>query len=56
LLVALCVFATDRDVRTFGELSGRHPLFILVINTPATAAALLIGFPAQSQDSMTNSW
>jgi membrane protease YdiL (CAAX protease family) len=45
-LFALFVFATDWVVQTFGELSGRHPLFILAVYAPAIAALLLIGFTA----------
>ncbi|MGF1615308.1 MAG: type II CAAX prenyl endopeptidase Rce1 family protein [Gammaproteobacteria bacterium] len=45
-LFALFIFATDWVVETFGELSGRHPLFILAVYAPAIAALLLIGFTA----------
>jgi membrane protease YdiL (CAAX protease family) len=45
-LFALFIFATDWVVATFGELSGRHPLFILAVYAPAIAALLLIGFTA----------
>jgi membrane protease YdiL (CAAX protease family) len=45
-LFALFFFATDWAVQTFGELSGRHPLFILAVYAPAIAALLLIGFTA----------
>ena len=42
-LFALFVFATDWVVRTFGELSGSHPLFILAVYAPAIAALILVG-------------
>jgi len=45
-LFALFIFATDWVVATFGELSGRHLLFILAVYAPAIAALLLIGFTA----------
>jgi membrane protease YdiL (CAAX protease family) len=45
-LFALFVFATDWVVAAFGELSGRHPLFMLAVYAPAIAALLLIGFTA----------
>ena len=43
-LFALFIFANGWVVETFGELSGRHPLFILAVYAPAIAALLLIGF------------
>jgi uncharacterized protein len=45
-LFALFVFATDWVVATFGELSGRHPLFILAVYAPAIAALMLTGLTA----------
>ncbi len=45
-LFALFIFATEWVVATFGELSGRHPLFILAVYAPAIAALLLIGVSA----------
>jgi membrane protease YdiL (CAAX protease family) len=45
-LFALFIFATDWVVGRFGELSVRHPLFILAVYAPAIAAVLLIGFTA----------
>ena len=45
-LFALFIFATDWVVGTFGELSGRHPLFILAVYAPAIAALLLVGLTA----------
>jgi uncharacterized protein len=45
-LFALFIFATDWVVETFGELSGRHPLFILAVYAPAIAALLLVGLAA----------
>jgi membrane protease YdiL (CAAX protease family) len=45
-LFALFVFATDWVVGVFGALSGRNPLFILAVYSPAIAALALIGFTA----------
>lgn len=42
-LFALFIFETEWVVETFGELSGRHPLFILAVYAPAIAALLLVG-------------
>jgi membrane protease YdiL (CAAX protease family) len=43
-LFALFLFATDWVVSSFGELSGRHPLFVLAVYAPAIASLLLIFF------------
>jgi hypothetical protein len=45
-LFALFMFASDRVVATFGELSGHHPLFVMAVYAPAIAALLLVGFTA----------
>jgi membrane protease YdiL (CAAX protease family) len=45
-LFGLFLFADAWVVETFGELSGRHPLFILAVYAPAIAALLLIGVAA----------
>jgi membrane protease YdiL (CAAX protease family) len=42
-LFAAFIFAADWIVETFGALSGRHPLFILAVYSPAIAAFLLVG-------------
>ena len=42
-IIGLFVFATDWVVANFGELSGRHPLFILAVYAPAIAALSLVG-------------
>lgn len=42
-IFALFIFATDWVVSRFGELSGRHPLFVLAVYTPAISALLLVG-------------
>lgn len=42
-LFAAFIFAADWVVETFGALSGRHPLFILAVYSPAIAALLLVG-------------
>lgn len=45
-IFVLFVFATDWVVSTFGELSGRHPLFILAVYAPAISALLLVSLRA----------
>jgi membrane protease YdiL (CAAX protease family) len=45
-LFALFIFANEWVTQTFGDLSGRHPLFILAVYSPAIAALLLVGVSA----------
>lgn len=42
-IFALFIFATDWVVRSFGEVSGSNPLFIVAVYAPAIAALLLVG-------------
>lgn len=42
-IFALFIFANEWVVNTFGELSGRHPLFILAVYAPALTTLLLLG-------------
>jgi membrane protease YdiL (CAAX protease family) len=41
-ILALYVFLSDRMIRLFGELTGRHPLFYLAVYAPAIAAIVIV--------------
>ena len=41
-IVALYICLPDLTSRLFGELTGRHPLFYLVVSSPAIAAYILV--------------
>jgi hypothetical protein len=41
-ILALYVFLPERSAATFGELSGRHPLFFLAVWAPALAAFIVV--------------
>lgn len=45
-IFGLFIFFTDPVVRIFGEISGRHPLFILSVYAPAIAGIAVVAFSA----------
>ena len=45
-IFGLFIFFTDPVVRIFGEISGRHPLFILSVYAPAIAGIAVVALSA----------
>jgi membrane protease YdiL (CAAX protease family) len=43
-IVALFIFQSEFMTRTFGNLTGQHPLFFLCVYSPAIAAFILISY------------